>query len=111
MMGEREAEVQRRVRMLIGDFERYVVAFDQDPAFTKSGQLGKHVTTMGIRRQIGSVALAVRDTRFLMLLYETLQAWGIGLRRSKLVAFDQFARCIADCEPEMKELEEGVLVQ
>jgi hypothetical protein len=106
MIAEREAKVQRRVKMLIDDFERYVVAFDQDPAFTKSGQLGKHVATIGIRRQIGSVELAVRDTGFLMLLYETLQAWGIGLRGSRLVAFDRFARSIANCEPGLKELEE-----
>ena len=108
-MGEREAQVQRRVRMLIGGFERYVVAFDQDPAFTKSGQLGKHVATIGIRRQIGSVALAVRDPKFLMFLYEALQTWGIGQRGSKLVAFNQFARSIADCEPALQALEDDVI--
>ncbi len=81
-MNQRETEVQRRIALLIKDFERYLHAFDDDPAFTKFGQLESHRATIAMRSRIGSANAASRDTRFLRLLYTTLNAWGIGQRGS-----------------------------
>lgn len=97
-MGQREIEIQRRIALLIKGFEHYLRAFDEDPAFTKSGQLESHLATIAMRRQLGSAAAASRDIRFLRLLYGTLNVWGIGQRGSKLVNFDQFVRAVGDWE-------------
>lgn len=104
-MTRREAEIQRRVGLLIEAFERYLVGFDEDPAFKKVGQLEKHVATITLRREIGSSWAAATEPTFLKLLHETLSAWGVGLRGSKLVPLDEFARAFGGCELALRELE------
>jgi hypothetical protein len=90
---------------LIRDFDRYVQVFDDAPAFTKAGQCQKHVATIRMRREIGSVAAAAGDDRFLGSLYATVEAWGIGQRGSKLLPLDAFCSGIQKCLPHLEELE------
>ena len=102
---KREAQIRERVSLLIRDFERYLTAFDQDPAFTRFGQLENHVATIRMRRGLGSASAAIQDATFLKSLYLTLEAWGIGQRGSKLVSVDQFARALTNCEMTIASLE------
>lgn len=105
VMTKREAEVERRMSLLIENFERYVSAFDEKPAFTKSEQLESHVATIKRRRELGDVSQAAADPMFLKFLYETLIAWGIGQRGSKLEPFHEFTRAINTCLPAMSDLD------
>ena len=97
-MSKRDAESHRRVDLLIQNFERYLLAFDADPAFRKMGQLENHIATIARRRELGTATAAVRDTTFLRLLYETLKSWGIGQRGSRLLKFDDFVQAVCRCE-------------
>jgi hypothetical protein len=108
---KREAEARRRTDLLISDFERYLSAFDADPAFRRLGQRENHVATITRRRQLGTTRAAVRDTEFLALLYKTLGSWGIGQRGSKLVGFEEFLQTTQDCEPAIVSLEKQRLDQ
>ena len=60
-VGGGESEIQRRVGLLAGNFERYAVTLGQDPDFTRSGLLGKRMATIGKCRHKGSLALKARD--------------------------------------------------
>lgn len=104
-MFNRAAEIDRRISLLIRDFERYLRAFDENPAFRKAGQLERHVETIRIRNMLGSATNATRDEAFLKSLYLTLQAWGIGRRGSNLANFDAFASAIRQSEPSIQAME------
>lgn len=104
-MAKREAENNRRVALLIQDFEHYLSAFDAEPAFRRTGQLENHVTTITRRRELGTAAAALRDASFLKLLYQTLNSWGIGQRGSKLLKFADFVQAMRRCEPAITSLE------
>ncbi len=71
---KRPEEIKRRTELLAGNFEHYLLAFDENPAFRKPEQLQKHVATIKRRRELGSASAAATDIRFLSLLYETLNA-------------------------------------
>jgi len=93
-MAKREEETQRRVQMVADDFETYLRAYDRNPPFKGLDQLNSHRQTIALRRELGSVAAAVDDARFLRSLYETLQAWGVGKRASILRPYSQFAEAL-----------------
>ncbi len=79
-----EAELRKRVEDLTAGFDLYVEYFDQRVPFVRAGQYENHRATINSRLGLGSVAAAIGDEAFIILLYETLQAWGIGRRRSVL---------------------------
>ena len=108
---KRETEATRRTDLLISDFERYLSAFDADPAFRRLGQRENHVATIARRRELGTARAALRDREFLALLHKTLGSWGIGQRGSKLLDFDEFIEAIQYCEPAIVSLEEQRLEQ
>ena len=105
----RERNIEERVARLIENFERYLTAFDQDPAFTKSGQLKKHAATIQLRRKIGNASDAARDPSFQGMLYQTLLAWGIGQRASKLVSLAEFSQALEACCPRLASLDALVI--
>jgi hypothetical protein len=104
-VAKRKDEIERRVTLLICDFKRYVRAFEENPAFARSGQLENHVRTIRLRRTLGSASAAAGDPTFLQSLYGTLQKWGIGQRGSNMVAFDDFARAFENVAPLLDALE------
>lgn len=104
-MTKREAENNRRVELLIQDFDHYLSAFNAEPAFKKTGQLDNHVATITRRRELGTAEAALRDAAFLKLLYQTLKSWGIGQRGSNLLKFDDFVEAIRRSEPAITSLE------
>lgn len=101
----RKQIVDERMQDLNRDFERYVQAFDQSPAFTKAGQMMNHIKAIQLRRKLGSLSSAVQSREFLDLLRNTLASWGIGSRGSVLAGPEQFMSEIRKHEPALLELE------
>lgn len=83
-----------RVPKLIERFGHYVRVFEHSPAFTRAGQLEFHVQAIQMRRQLQTAEAAVANDEFLKRVYETLKAWGIGVRASNLVDLPQFIKAI-----------------
>jgi hypothetical protein len=92
----RSSKIQARIRLLIANFSHYVDSFVRKPPFTRFGQLEYHLDTIEARARLGSVINAVADDEFLRKLYLTLQAWGIGVRGSVLVSFEDFERILRE---------------
>lgn len=65
-------------------------AHDQHCPFKKYGQLEYHRETIRLRRALGSANAALHDVPFLESRHQTLQAWGIGLRASRLRPLREF---------------------
>ena len=78
-------------KVLVEKFPDWLAHFERHGPFGKRGQLEYHVETISRRNELGSAAAAVTDELFLRGLYNTLRAWGIGVRRSQLKPFDEFA--------------------
>lgn len=76
--------VEQRVVGLIEDFAACVELYDEQAPFTRRGQYTMHRKTIDRRRTLLSVNEALLDEEFLDDLYDTLHAWGIGRRASKL---------------------------
>jgi hypothetical protein len=95
--------------LLIRGFPVFVAAFARKPPFNKPAQFATHSKTIAIRLELGSVSAAIRDARFVGTLYQTLQAWGIGSRGSRLVGEREFAACLLKNEAEIVALEAASL--
>lgn len=87
---ELRGRARDRVAELVDSFDRYLVAFEGDTPFTKAGQWENHARTIELRRSHGTIESALHDEAFLSSLWDTLRAWGIGVRRSRLVEFPDF---------------------
>ena len=90
MREDRLSAIRESEELLIGAFPVFLKAFVRKPAFSRPVQLQTHLRTIGIRRRLGSAAAAATDPEFLDALYETLRAWGIGLRGSRLTPVAEF---------------------
>jgi hypothetical protein len=80
----------RNVPLLVDRFSHWLDVFDRSGPFRRSGQLEWHRRTIDRRLSLGSADAAIRDREFLDGLYQTLQAWGIGARSSRLRTFEDF---------------------
>ena len=100
----RQAQLATRVAELVEGFDRYVDLYDRTYPFTQAKQLVLHRQTIDRRRQLASVTAALEDDGFLRLLYETLRAWGIGVRASVLVPFDDFAAALREHQVQLASL-------
>lgn len=72
---------------------------------SRSGQLSGHVHTLQIRSELGSALEALQSGRYLSSLYDTLQAWGIGVRGSRLVSPSDFETALHDHETDIAALD------
>src|SRR6516162_9289000 len=106
-MGRRStiARESNRTSSLIADFPRYLQIFERDPPFRRYGQWEYHFETIKRRRALGSAKAALTDDKFLAGLYKTLQAWGIGIRGSKLRSVEEFASAVRAKGPEIVALD------
>ena len=85
------AEIRtKRVNELIEGFEDYLHAFERSVPFTRAGQWERHADTIQLRRSLGSVVAALSGDRFVESLWNTLLAWGIGVRGSRLLPLADF---------------------
>jgi hypothetical protein len=78
------------VGVLAKDFPAWLTHYDVNSPFRIYGQLEFHRRTIELRMGLGSPMAAVADDKFLQSLYETLQAWGIGTRASRLKRLEEF---------------------
>lgn len=98
-------DVTQRLSALAVGFDSYVDAYDLAPPFVRVGQLELHRKTIERRRELGSVPSAVADPIFTDLLRQTLYAWGIGKRRSRLAPLAVFRHQLERHASAMFELE------
>jgi hypothetical protein len=96
--------IEARTAKLVDGFGRYVRAYDDRVPFTGE-QLTAHRTTIALRRQAGSVRAAVESQAFITSLRQTLLAWGVGRRASRLVPEDKFAEALHAAVPRIESLE------
>lgn len=93
------------ITLLIGDFDRFLDLYDRHRPFSRYGQLEFHLVTIRKRRELGSVKAAISDSGFLKSLYQTLPAWGIGTRASRLCPYDMFAASLRNHTSELVALD------
>jgi len=93
------------VERLIENFFFFLNYYKDYCPFTKPGQLEYHRNTIQQRFQLGSVKAALKDDFFLKSLYKTLQAWGIGSRRSKIKSFNNFVISLNELAQEISMLD------
>lgn len=90
----RDAEVSARVHGVVSEFGECVLTYDRTVPFARSGQYELHRQTIDRRRGHASVRDAVDDDAFVQSLHQTLQAWGIGRRASRLLPQAEFAAAL-----------------
>lgn len=96
--------IDAHVSKLISGFGRYVQVYDERVPFD-SRQLAAHRACISRRLQASSVRAAVDDEQFVMSLWQTLRAWGIGNRASKLVSEVEFSTALRSALPGLEALE------
>ncbi len=95
----------QRVAELSEHFDRYVAVFDRAPPFQRKDQLRSHENTIGLLRSSGTVSAAIGSDAFVRSLWETLRAWGIGLRGSSLLDLPAFQSTLRHNAPAIQALE------
>jgi hypothetical protein len=100
-----KATSKGNIASLIDGFPHYLDVFQREPPFNRAGQLEYHRETIQRRRHIGSAVKALSDDEFLGCLYKTLQAWGIGVRASKLRPIKDFTTALRSKTAEITALE------
>lgn len=90
---------------LIENFELCLLAYDKQVPFTRNGQYSFHRKTIDQRRNAGDVLAAIESDLFLEDMYETLKAWGIGKRASRIVSRSQFGSNIRNCANQLEAFE------
>jgi hypothetical protein len=105
------AELRRRVDLVIAEFDRFVGVYDASLPFTRSGQYELHRLTIDRRRSLGSAVAAVLDDEFTAGLHQTLRAWSIGTRASRLVPLPEFRARLRDRADDFRDLEGLALEQ
>jgi hypothetical protein len=100
----RQDLIEARSAKLVAGFDRYVRAYDEMVPFTGE-QLAAHRKTIALRRRAGSVRTAAESEQFVASLRETLLAWGIGRRASRLVGVTEFAVALRNVVPRLEPLE------
>lgn len=96
---------QENVELITRIFDQCIKAFQEAPPFNRYGQFEFHQRTIKRRRKLGSATAAVNDPEFQESLYETLKAWDIGKRGSKLLPFKDFAAALGSNVEQVAELD------
>jgi len=94
MQTTRTQVIQGNVKHLIENFDKYLGIYTLRPPFKKPEQLDFHRRTISLRISNGSAANAINDDAFVSILYQTLRAWGIGLRGSNLSPYSEFKEAL-----------------
>lgn len=98
-------EVERRVAGVIEEFAMCLDTYDQRIPFTRSGQYSLHRATIDRRQSFANVRDAIEDEDFFENFHQTLYAWGIGKRASRLVALPEFRDRLNGCSEEISGFE------
>ena len=93
------------VHPLINEFPRWLDYFVERGPFTRREQLDCHVRAIALRRGHESAATASEDPEFVRALYETLQAWGLGARGSRLRPMMEFSPVVRSVGTILEPLE------
>ena len=94
MQATRTQIIQANVKELIENFDKFLREYDSRPPFQKYGQFEYHQNTISFRMREISATNAISNDLFLKSLYQTLKAWGIGLRGSHLSPYSEFKKAL-----------------
>lgn len=97
--------IETLINCLIKNFSKYNKYFNDNCPFNRPEQLTYHKNTISIRKRCDSVRMAIENDQFLCSLYDTLKAWGLGSRGSRLVEKEKFKTCIRIMASEIELLE------
>lgn len=108
---QRRRLVEPRVAELIERFDDYVVVYDEQVPFQRSGQYAEHRGVIDRRRDLETVAAALTDDAFLEQVWHVLQRWGIGKRGSRLASLPDFRTVLRDSADKLEALDRSHLEQ
>jgi hypothetical protein len=94
-----------RVSLLIAEFPHWLEYFTQHAPFSKPDQLAFHRQTINARRACQTACDAVDDLVFAQALHNTLKAWGIGSRGSRLCGLTAFQAALVAAKPSLQALD------
>ena len=95
----------RLVPLLIAEFPRWLDYFVEHGPFTRREQLDCHLKAIALRRSHTRAATAAEDPDFVMALYDTLGAWGLGSRGSRLRPLTEFGPALQAVSATLEPLE------
>ena len=95
----------RLVPLLIAEFPRWLDYFVEHGPFTRREQLDCHLKAIALRRSHTRAATASEDPDFVMALYDTLGAWGLGSRGSRLRPLTEFGPALQAVSATLEPLE------
>lgn len=98
-------EIEDRIAGVIDEFATCLQTYDRRIPFTRSGQYSLHRATIDRRRSFANVRDAIEDEVFVGDFRQTLYAWGIGKRASRLVSLAEFRDRLGDCAEEISDFE------
>jgi hypothetical protein len=104
-MAPRHQKVKRCTDELIAGFQHYLNIFEMHNPFSQHGQMEFHVETIGLLKQLGGTANALRSLEYTDALYRTLEAWGMNSRGAKLKPLAEFRAVLAVKADEISDLE------
>lgn len=99
-------ELTARLGDLLQNFDTYVATYDAQVPFRRGEQYQLHRSTIDRRRELGSAIAAATDPAFTDLLRQTLFAWGIGKRASRLIPLVDFQSRLAAFAPQFATLDQ-----
>lgn len=96
---------ERRIEEVETGFPSFLGVYDARGPFTRAGQLENHEATLRRWRELGGGPVAaLRDEAFIISLYRTLRAWGIGVRGSRLRPLPEFWQALLAQEDRIADL-------
>jgi hypothetical protein len=101
----RDHEIARRCASVAARFENYLDAHDDENPIAMSARYEPHRETIDLRRRFGDVDAAIASDDLLAGIHQTLVAWGIGRRASRLIGVDQFAERVRSVSDSISALD------
>jgi len=107
---EQPHRLEERIGELERGFSSYLAVYDERGPFRRAGQLEHHVATLRRWQEVGRDPIAaVRDEVFVRSLYQTLRAWGIGVRSSRIRPLPDFWAALRSHEERFGALAETTI--
>lgn len=99
-----EKQVDQRIRELCSNMCTYLEIYEKNNPFSKPEQLESHRQTIRLRRELG-VSAALRDDTFIKSLLNTLDAWDLNKRGTKLLCLNKLKEELLNHEKQIVGLD------
>jgi hypothetical protein len=99
-----EKQVDERIKELCHHMYTYLDFYEKANPFNKPEQLEFHIQTIDLRHKLG-ISAALQDNTFIKSLWNTLDAWDLNIRGTKLVPLKKFKEELLNHEKQIVELD------